>query len=66
VLIINVIRQCEDIDHANDIFGTGPQATYLVLAVDLVPVAGTTTLVTPELSKPQMNARQKKGTAWKK
>ena len=26
------IRKCEDIDHANVIFGRGPRATYMVLA----------------------------------
>jgi len=35
----------EDIDHANVIFRTGPQATYMVLAGNLVPAR--TTLVTP-------------------
>ena len=35
----------EDIDHANVIFITGPRATYMVLAGDLVPQG--TTLVTP-------------------
>jgi len=35
----------EDIDHADVIFRTGPRATYMVLAGDLVPAG--TTLVTP-------------------
>jgi len=35
------------IDHADVIFRTGPRATYLVLAGDLVPAG--TTLVTPEI-----------------
>jgi len=35
----------EDIDHANVIFRTGPRATYMVLADDLVPVG--TTLAKP-------------------
>jgi len=35
----------EDSDHADVIFRTGPRATYMVLADDLVPAA--TTLVTP-------------------
>ena len=38
-------RECEDIDHGNVIFRTGPRATYLVLAGDLV--SADTTLVTP-------------------
>jgi len=42
------IRKCEDIDHANVIFRTGPRAIYMVLAGDLVPAG--TTLVTPDLA----------------
>jgi len=34
----------EDIDHANVIFRTGPRATYMALAGDLVP-AGTTLVI---------------------
>ena len=41
------MRQCEDIYHADFIFRTGPRATYLFLAGDLVPAG--TTLVTPAL-----------------
>jgi len=40
-----IFLKCEDIDHANVIFRTGPRATYMVLAGDLVPAG--TTLVTP-------------------
>jgi len=31
------IRKCENIDHANVVFRTGPRATDLVLAGNLVP-----------------------------
>jgi len=41
------IRKCEEIDHANVIFRTGPRATYMVLVGDLVPAG--TALVTPGL-----------------
>ena len=40
----------EDIDHANVIFRTGPRATYMVLAGNLVPAG--TPLVTPALISP--------------
>jgi len=39
------IRKCEGIDHANVIFKTGPQVTYMVLAGDLLPAG--TALLTP-------------------
>ena len=37
----------EDIDHANVSFSTGPRATYMVFADNLVPKG--TALVTPDL-----------------
>jgi len=37
----------EDIDHVKVMFGTGWQASYIVLAGDFVPL-GTTTLVTSD------------------
>ena len=42
-----IFVKCEDNDHANVVFRTGPRATYMFLAGDLVPAA--TTLVTPAL-----------------
>jgi len=41
------IRKCEQIDHTNVFFRTGPRATYMVLAGDLVPAG--TALVTLDL-----------------
>jgi len=41
------LRTPLDIDHADVVFRTGPRATYLVLAGDLVPAG--TTLVTSVL-----------------
>ena len=38
--------KCEEIDHVNVIFRTGPRATYMVLAGDLVP-AGTGLVALP-------------------
>ena len=43
------------VDHANDIFRTGPRVTYMVLAGDLVPAG--TTLVTPGLQALVFHAR---------
>ena len=47
VILVLIFLKCEDIDHANIIFRTGPRATYMVLAGDSVPAG--TTLVTPAL-----------------
>jgi len=49
IILVLKIRKCEDIDHANVIFRTGPRATYMVLAGDLVPAG--TALVTPGLTR---------------
>ena len=39
LLIIDDIHLCEDIDHVNAIFRTGPRATHVVFSGDLVPPA---------------------------
>jgi len=40
ITLVLIFVKCEDIDHADVIFRTGPRAAYMVLASDLVP-AGT-------------------------
>jgi len=37
IILVLIFAICEDIDHANFIFRTGPRVTYLVLAGDLLP-----------------------------
>jgi len=44
---IKDIHQYEDTDYVSVIFRTGPRATHMVRAGDLVP--GGTTLVTPDV-----------------
>jgi len=44
-ILVLIFVKCEDTDHANVLFRTGPRATYVVLAGDLVPAGPA--LVTP-------------------
>jgi len=58
---IKDIHQYEDTDYVSVIFRTGPRATHMVRAGDLVP--GGTTLVTPDVEWPQRLGKRKP-SAW--